>query len=629
MSKTLPESTSLLGTKIGRSGEILRKSAFEQINDYQKKFSTVGSFYEPLFKDLMVDTFDPKKAMETAKELFGKETANFVAIDGTVYSKQLFDMIIFFAGSYSCDGTILFSDKGPQVKYNERFMDDGRDISSCVPIFVNKIPDIDQTFLQVSDDDIEAVKPVTDEIVVNNTSIDTFLMTFSEFYLAYQFAKSGKYDVIFLDRSISNMYSSLVYDTSKRKLWQTHSSIVGYVIDGQEIDINDITIARQHIVNEKLGLPAPRGDYLRYAILNLLKQKDRKLGFEEICKSLALYDEKRKKRAETYLKKSVSENLVEEADQMYRLASKYKTTQDRIAKLVDALGKKIFSEDDPFILEKNGEKQWITTLDIAFLTLFSLNLLVEECWKKNILLIGMTKDTTAREFKNHVVPICINNKIWSSKLTQEQLDAIPNTDRMTLQSLSLHNHEKICPPWALIEYDAAFVMAVPDFEKRPGYVSGAVQNKITPSRLFLRSFVQLDQARFDKKLRSNVLAIDRVVYPKFDLLEKDATAEFIHEYSAEEPVKFILYRNNKIKNPIQNLVITILKSMSSPSIPEAFGHNKALYIADKVAKWHNEQFRKIVESTGTLILNNRSSRDFVFYMNTFRERREDFESTRK
>lgn len=326
------QNKSLLGTKIGRSGEILRKSAFSQIDDYQKKFATVGSFYEPLFKDLMVDSFNPKDAAKTAKELFGKETVNFVAIDGTVYSKQLFDMIIFFAGSYSCEGILSFSDKGVAVRYNERFMDDGRDISSCVPIFVNKVSEIDQTFLEVSEDDIEAIKPVTDEVIVNNTNIDTFLMTFSEFYLAYQFAKSGRYDVIFLDRSISNMYSSLIYDTSKRKLWETHSSIVGHIIDGQAIDINDITIARQHIVNEKLELPAPRGDYLRYAILNLLRQKDKKITFEEICKVLSLDDQKKKSRAEKYIKKSVSEGLVEGVDEAYQLSSKYKTTWERIAK---------------------------------------------------------------------------------------------------------------------------------------------------------------------------------------------------------------------------------------------------------------------------------------------------------
>ena len=58
--------------------------------------------------------------------------------------------------------------------------------------------------------------------------------------------------------------------------------------------------------------------------------------------------------------------------------------------------------------------------------------------------------------------------------------------------------------------------------------------------------------------------------------------------------------------------------MSAPSIAEAFGHNKPLYIADKVAKWHNEEFRKIVDSTASIIL--------VFYMNCFREKRQEFES---
>jgi hypothetical protein len=81
-------------------------------------------------------------------------------------------------------------------------------------------------------------------------------------------------------------------------------------------------------------------------------------------------------------------------------------------------------------------------------------------------------------------------------------------------------------------------------------------------------------------------------------------------------------------NPLQNLVISILKSMTCPSIAESFGHNKALYIADKVAKWHNEEFRKIVDSTTFLISNKKNLRNFLFYMNTFREKRYEFESNR-
>jgi len=265
-------------------------------------------------------------------------------------------------------------------------------------------------------------------------------------------------------------------------------------------------------------------------------------------------------------------------------------------------------------------------------------MLIEESWKNNVLVIGLTKDTAAHDFKNHVIPICIRNDVWTSndgnnntKLTQEQLDNIPNTDRMLLQSISLFNSDRISIPWGLVEYDAAFVMAVPDFKNRKGYVSGAIKNKITPSQLFLRSFVQLEKSKEDRMLRSNVLAIDRLVYPDFDLLSKDGetVTEFTHEYGGNESIKFILFKNNKVNNEIQNLIINILSNMSCPSIPDGFGHNKALYIADKVAKWHNEQFRSIVDSTGALILCDKGLRNFVFYMNTFRENRQIFESSRR
>lgn len=146
--------------------------------------------------------------------------------------------------------------------------------------------------------------------------------------------------------------------------------------------------------------------------------------------------------------------------------------------------------------------------------------------------------------------------------------------------------------------------------------------------MFLRSFVQLQRAKNDAMLRSNVLAIDRLVYPEFDLF-KDAILDLKHEFGGEERIQMILFKDKKVKNPIQNLVVTILKSMGAPSIAEAFGHNKALYIADKVAKWHCEEFRKIVDSTGSMIMCDKGLRNYVFYMNSFREKRDTFERARK
>ena len=77
-------------------------------------------------------------------------------------------------------------------------------------------------------------------------------------------------------------------------------------------------------------------------------------------------------------------------------------------------------------------------------------------------------------------------------------------------------------------------------------------------------------------VRSNVLAIDRLVYPFYDLhSSNESIVEFVHEYGGMESlIKFILYRDNKVNNEVQNLLINILRTMSSPSIPEAFGHNE-------------------------------------------------------
>lgn len=75
--------------------------------------------------------------------------------------------------------------------------------------------------------------------------------------------------------------------------------------------------------------------------------------------------------------------------------------------------------------------------------------------------------------------------------------------------------------------------------------------------------------------------------------------------------------------------MNILKNMSIPSMPDGFGHNKALFIADKVAKWHNQEFSKIVDSTTTLISCDKGLRDFLLYMNTFRENRQSYETSRR
>jgi hypothetical protein len=637
---------SILSKKIIKTGKLLQDSTNSQIEEFQTRIKQVSSVYELIINHLIKDEFDHSQAYEYSKKFFGKNSINFVAIDGTEYAKQFFDMVIFYAGASSCFGSINLDKTTAKVEYNDKFLGKGNDVSSCVPIFISKIPEIDHTLYGSNPNKKQkTINMLTEESILDNTNISKSLMTFSEFFLAYRLASAKKVEMILVDGSLSNMPPSLLSDTSNRINWINDCSLLNYEIDSVPLDANDFTLARHHIINELLDLPPARGDYLRYTIFYRILSENQAIGFDDLCRMLKIKDKKVINRVHKYLSRWIEEGVIEKLGEKYTINNKYTNSWSQIKRLVISIGDQIFDgEKDPFIVSKttghDGElkKEWITTTDLAFLTLFSLYMLIEECWKNNILLLGISKDTTAQDFKNHLLPIGLSNSLWNddeninSKI-QGEIDKIPYSDRTILQSLSLLNYERITIPWSLIEYDAAFRMAIPDIKNRKGYLTGAVKNKITASKLFLRSFVQLEQAKTNPMLRSNVLSIDRLVYPSLDLSPRPTTDDnifnFKHEYIGEEEIQFVLYKNHKTKNELQNLIMIILNAMGSPSIAESFGHNKALYIADKVAKWHNEEFRNIVDSTNILISCHKDLKNFVFYMNSFRERRHMYESNRR
>ncbi|KON29695.1 hypothetical protein AC480_02690 [miscellaneous Crenarchaeota group archaeon SMTZ1-55] len=364
-------------------------------------------------------------------------------------------------------------------------------------------------------------------------------------------------------------------------------------------------------------LPPARGDYLRYALVYLLEEAG-PLTVDEIYTALDVHAEDRRRRVQRFLSRAVAERYLEDRGGRYAVAPRYQASWDRVKRLVEAFGRHLFEDPgsrNPLRVEKLGTPCWLTTLDLAFLSLFCLYMLIEVCWTRHILLVGITKDTTARDFKTHLLPLCLHEGIWRCDQSQEALEHTPHTDRMLLQYLSAYHHETLAAPWSLIEYDAAFRMIVPELEKRrPGYVSGAVRNRISPERTFVKTYIQLAEAKTNPRLRSNVLFVDRLVYPEYDVRE-ETRIHFKQVYGgAVEPVDPLLFPSGEAENQVQNVVLAMLTTMAASSIPEVFGHNMPLFIADQVAKWHGSEVRRIIESTRTWIANNRDLRPFVFYM---------------
>ena len=618
----------------------LKQGALRQVTDYENRFSSLKNLYDDLFADLIRTQFNPKESTKTAKEFFGSDSISFAGIDGTLYSRPMFDMVIFFGGAYAAKGKITFSETNiPTVRYDEKNLQQGAGISSVVPIYVNEIPEVDHSLsASKQPEEFNPTKQLTDESIADNSIIANSLMTLSEYYLAYKLATEQNQDVkiILLDRCLSSERASLLYDTGKTDLWKTKSTIIGLKIENETTDENDLSIGRHHICNATSLLPPPRADYLRHGIIEL-STRIKTLTVQDALDYFGIKEQKRSKRVEQVLKSLTKRGILTKTDSTYAICPKYASTWQRIKKLTINVADNIFftKPDDPnsaipMKITKEGKEHWLTTLDISFLTLFTLQMLIEECWKRHILLIGMTKDTAARDLKRQLIPIMRNEQLLRESVQLSVLQELPNTDRMILQSTSIFNSEKVIPPWSLIEYDSAFKTMLVDSQYSSGYVSGAIKNKISLEKTFLKTYVQLSQAKTDPLLRSNVLLVERLAYPEYDCNPQSTiTLSNVLTDGTTEPVEVVLYKDKAVPNPLQTLIFNVLIAMAPPNIPEAFGHNKALFIADKIAKWNYSQSKSIVDTTATWILNNHKLRRFIFYMSTFRERRESFEAARR
>jgi hypothetical protein len=631
-----------LSDTVKRTCDSLKKGATSQVTDYEQRFSALKNLYDDLLANLIKTGFNPKEAWETATEFFGATSVRFAGVDGTLYSRPLFDMVIFFGGAYAATGTVTFSETTePKVEYDAKTIQQNLGISSVVPIYVNEVPEVDLSYsAEEQPSEISPAKPLTDEEIANNSLIANAIMTFSEYYLAYKLAADPAQNmrIILMDRSLATERASLLYETRKTDFWEAKSAIIDYKAgnDDSPVDKNDLAIARQHVCNQALALPPARADYLRYAITCLAEQK-KTLTAEQILTKFGIGDAKRARRVEQALKNLTKKRILTEKKGSYSLDAKYVTSWERIKKITLEIGDTLFfakkaetETASSMKIMKNGKEHWLTTLDIAFLTLFTLQMLMEECWRKRILLVGVTKDTAARDFKRQLIPIMYNEDLLKTSMSSSALQNLPNTDRMILQSASIFNIEKVKPPWSLIEYDSAFRTMLPDRQSRQGYISGAIKNKISLEKAFVKTYVQLSQAKSDPMLRSNVLLIDRLAYPEYDC-KPESSVRFVNELSdgTREPVETILYVDKAVPNRLQNLVMSVLVSMAPANIPEAFGHNKALFIADKIAKWNYSQFKCVVDTTAAWILNNHKLRKFIFYMSTFRERRASIEQARR
>src|SRR4030067_3391792 len=83
------------------------------------------------------------------RPFFGSDKVGFAAVDGTEYTRPMFDLVIFFGGSYAAKGSVQFEDNKLKIEYSTKFSEEGVGVSSCVPMYVNEIVEVEQASMQL------------------------------------------------------------------------------------------------------------------------------------------------------------------------------------------------------------------------------------------------------------------------------------------------------------------------------------------------------------------------------------------------------------------------------------------------------------------------------------------------
>ncbi|MFW9959808.1 MAG: hypothetical protein ACFFDV_02260 [Candidatus Thorarchaeota archaeon] len=635
------DDTSFIGRRLKQTGDLLLGGAQKQVKDYRGKFESLKGSYDEFVSKLLISYDSKTFNTKFVDEFFGTRKLKFAGVDGTVLKHDVFDLLIFFAGAYPAFGELEISDSGKaRITYDEKYLEHGVGVSSVLPVYISEVPQIDQTLLIRSEDgEIDHSTSYTDSWVVDNSAFADFMMGLAEFFLSYQLVSSeNSVNILLIDRVFSSEVASFYAETSNFRIDLDHEcGLIGYKINGRPLTKTEWIYARKLFGNLSSGTPPARGEFLLPRIIFELMHADgNSLNREELIQKLGLDNEFRQARLDKELKNGIkgsgdSEGIIVRNKEYFVLRPQYRDLKLRLKLLVEDVCGRIFSTDPNVGYEDRFKMsgRWLTTNDLAFLSLACLYLAVEICWEKRILLVGVAKDTSARDLKRQVLPVLNYVGRFKGGFTDKR-DDTPDTDRMILQWISLHERAHLKVPWSTVEYDTAFKTIVPHFDREPGLVSGARRNQIALEKTFLKAYFQLCQAGSEPKLRSNVLLYDRLAYPDFET-NKGTYITLKHDYEKRpdfpEPVEVVFFEGQE--NPVQAFIIPLFSLMTSMSVPELFGHLKPLYVADKVAKYHFTEVKGMVESTGNWLMNRPDLREFLFYLSSFRERRSSVEQSRR
>lgn len=420
----------------------------------------------------------------------------------------------------------------------------------------------------------------------------------------------------------------------------------------------DLELARMLHPNERLQIPSPRSHFIKYAAINglLLSASEDgtiSMGYKELLDKIGAKQSRLGKLVNdlswfngsySFLRERGDE---ERGDNTLDIKPNIIRYWQRVFSATMKVAKYIFETPEgrhPLIYENepsdsNKNKKWITSADLEYMTLMMIYSLLRLAWEKNVLVIGLIKDSAAAELTKTIVPI-LQNAQKISTLGNDMGGGIVqlpkfNSDKQLLQTSSVVNGQFVKTPWRTFEFDACFrtMAPIPDgtYNNKPSLkrnearVRGAFKNVISAEKMFVKSYLQLWQSETDPTVRSHVFSYDRPCYPSLD---RPGELLLYHlDGNTDEEIQPMIHFDKD--SDMSHLVMDILCSMSLEVIPECLGHNYPLFLADKKAKYVLDQMKTAYLSTVAFEMANSEFDQQVLYEARFRDFRSQVENARR
>ena len=599
--------------------ESIRSSASGLLAAFRSKLDLLRG-NEEITRFFLRQGFDGQKCFEEAIKFFGTEEVRYIAIDGTKFEDDRLDMIIFFAGAFAYGGILHFSERGDVFAEAPKTSEDSSSLSSAIPVSEEYSYTVNAEHTEGGELDPERVSSA--------------LMSLCEYYLAYTSIKKDQgIKVVLLDRTVSGDIAHISWKM-REYIEEGRSFLEGRDTSFGKITKADLELGRMLVQNSELKIPAPRSHLLKYAVMNLLI-KEGPLTPGQLVERLGANKERVGNIKEQLAKTEVFKGAFAvrqsaSGDDLISVPESLKYFWDRLLECALALANHIFhlhGKSHPLKVDGGSYRdRWITAEDIDYLTLVMISALMQEAWKRNILILGIVKDSAANELVRTVTPILKTAGLLN--LSKE----IPRfeSDKMLLQANSLVNNSILQTPWRTFEYDVCFRTISPkENSARIGEcsVEGAFKNVIAPERMFVKAYFQLWNSARDPSVRSHVFLYDRPCYPQYETPQEDHELVLSHKDIVEESIIPAIHFLRDVS--ISDLVMGILCSMGKEPIPEALGHNYPLFLADKRAKIAETEAKRTCSAAVELEISKSKLDQQVLYERRFRDYRAAVESNRR